>query len=326
MAYNKSKASKTASKESTQQAEQTEQAEKGKFDVYTMVTERIILQLEQGKIPWRKPWVNVGGKSVNLSSLAFNRVTKKPYSLCNQLLLTNSGEYATFKQWADCGGKVRKGEKSETVVFWKIFVNEELDKDTNKIVKKTIPMLRYYNVFHISQVDGVEPLKFDTETVKVDFTNDRIETAEQVFTEYTNRENIPVSFCGDEAFYSPLADSITIPKFEQFRVSNEYYSTCFHEAIHSTMHKTRCNREDAKGFFGSHNYSKEELVAEIGSSAIMNYLNIETADTFTNSTAYIQSWIKKLRDDKKFIVSASSKAEKAIKYILNVNDTDTEQE
>ena len=118
--------------------------------VYEMVTDRIIEQLENGVIPWKKPWTGV-------RSGAFNRISKKPYSLLNQMLLKFDGEYATFKQWQDLGGHVRKGEHSEIVVFWKIQPVEEEQEDGTKVVKQ-IPLLRYYNVFHISQVDGVEPL------------------------------------------------------------------------------------------------------------------------------------------------------------------------
>ncbi len=118
--------------------------------VYEMVTDRIINQLEQGVIPWQKPWTGV-------RSGAYNRISKKSYSLLNQMLLQHDGEYATFKQWQDLGGHVRKGEKSEIVTFWKIQPVEEEQEDGTKVVKQ-IPLLRYFNVFHISQVDGVEPL------------------------------------------------------------------------------------------------------------------------------------------------------------------------
>ena len=118
--------------------------------VYEMVTERIIKQLEEGIIPWEKPWTGV-------RSGAFTRVSKKSYQLLNQYLLSKEGEYATFKQWTELGGHIRKGEKSEIVVFWKMLPVEEVQEDGTKIVRN-IPLLKYINVFHISQVDGVEPL------------------------------------------------------------------------------------------------------------------------------------------------------------------------
>lgn len=277
--------------------------------VYEMVTDRIIEQLEKGVIPWQKPWTGV-------KSGAFNRISKKPYSLLNQMLLKFDGEYATFKQWQDLGGHVRKGEKSEIVCFWKIQPIEEEQEDDTKVVKQ-IPLLRYYNVFHISQVDGVEPLPQEA----IDNNIEPIEKAENILHDYWTRENIKVEHkAGNRAYYSPTLDMICLPLFEQFVDSSEYYSTAFHESVHSTMKENRCNRdEDRKGknvAFGSEDYSKEELVAEIGSATILNIIGVETKDSFTNSAAYIQNWLSVLRNDVKFIVSASSKAEKAVKYIL----------
>ena len=278
------------------------------INVYELVTNRIIEQLENNIVPWEKPW------SGTLDG-AFNRVSKKPYSILNQMLLKYDGEYASFKQWKDLGGHIRKGEKSEIVVFWKMYPIKEKQDDGTEIIK-TIPLLKYINVFHISQVDGVEPLK-----QKVTHDIEPIDKAEKILNDYWNRENITIEHVkGDKAFYSPMFDKIQLPLFEQFKQSEEYYSTAFHESVHSTMKTSRCNRqEDRKGkvvSFGSEEYSKEELVSEVGSAQLMNIVGIETTKSFRNSTAYIQSWLKVLRNDNKFIVSASSKAEKAVNYIL----------
>lgn len=280
------------------------------INVYELVTNRIIEQLENNIVPWEKPW---GGTLDG----AFNRVSKKPYSILNQMLLKYGGEYASFKQWKDLGGHIRKGEKSEIVVFWKMYPIKEKQDDETEIIK-TIPLLKYINVFHISQVDGVEPLK-----QKVTHDIEPIDKAEKILNDYWNRENITIEHVkGDKAFYSPMFDKIQLPLFEQFKQSEEYYSTAFHESVHSTMKTSRCNRqEDRKGkvvSFGSEEYSKEELVAEVGSAQLMNIVGIETTKSFRSSTAYIQSWLKVLRNDNKFIVSASSKAEKAVNYILGI--------
>lgn len=279
-----------------------------KANVYGMVTNRIIAELEKGNIPWEKPWTGV-------RSGAYNRITKRPYSLLNQMLLQHRGEYATFKQWQDLGGHVRKGEKSEIVVFWKIFESKEANSDTGEIEIKTIPLLRYYNVFHISQVEGVEPL------TEQQLNNDvePLEAGDKIITDYINREHLNFIECkSNKAYYSPSNDTVVVPLKEQYNLINEYYSTTFHELTHSTGHKDRLNRlqSGAVAAFGSENYSKEELVAEIGSATLMSIAGIETAKTFRNSTAYIQNWLQVLRNDNKFIVSASSKAEKAVNYIL----------
>lgn len=273
--------------------------------VYEMVTSRIIEQLEKGIIPWRKPWSGI-------KAGAYNRITKRPYSLLNQCLLLHDGEYATFKQWQSLGGKIKKGSKSEIVVFWKPYIVEEKLQDGTTI-KKSIPLLRYYSVFHISQVDSVEPLK-RPELNEIE----SVESADTIITEYINREGI--WFVNDkpsnQAYYSPSLDKVVVPIKEQYSNINEYYSTTFHELIHSTGHQSRLNRLTQKAAFGSENYSKEELVAEIGSACMLNQINIETPQTFKNSAAYIQNWLTALKNDTRLIVSAAGKAEKAVEYII----------
>ncbi len=280
------------------------------MNIYETVTNRIIEQLEKGVIPWQKPWQ--GSRSG-----AFNRISKKSYSLLNQMLLKFDGEYATFAQWSNLGGKIKKGEKAELIVFWKICPIEETKEDGTKEVKQ-MPLLKYINVFHISQVEGVEPLPADARE-----NIEPIEEAEKVLTDYWTREHITVEHIQeDKAFYSPSRDLIQLPLLEQFNNANEYYSTAFHETVHSTMLEKRCNRREGNKLvsFGSDDYSKEELVAELGSASLMNIIGIETKGSFKNSSAYIQSWLTVLKNDVKFIVSASSKAEKAVNYILNITE------
>lgn len=278
-----------------------------KKSVYEIITERIIEQLENGVIPWQKPWSGT-------HSGAYNRISNKPYSLLNQMILKHDGEYATFKQWSDLGGKIRKGEKSEVVTFWKIQPIEEENEDGEKVIRQ-IPILKYFNVFHISQVDGVEP----KEQLKISDL-EPIEEAEKIKTEYMNREHLKIfEKVTNDAFYLPIQDYIQVPCKEQYQDIEEFYSTLFHEMIHSTGHKNRLNRPDMQGIvrYGSEKYSKEELTAELGSAMIINILGIETEKSFKNSSGYIQDWLQVLKNDNKFIVSASSKAEKAVKYILN---------
>ena len=279
---------------------------KEKFNIYQEITDRIIAQLENGEIPWVKPWSGV-------KDGAFNRVSKKPYSLLNQMILQHNGEYATFKQWSELGGNIRKGAKSEMVVFWKILEKTETNSNGEE-VKSVIPYLRYINVFHISQVDGVEPLE------RMTTTHEPIAEAEKIKSDYEEREHFTIyEKVTNDAFYSPSKDFIQIPCREQYEDIMEFYSTLFHEMVHSTGHRDRLGRFDEGSklvAFGSEDYSKEELVAEIGSATLMNVVGIETAKTFKNSAAYIQNWLRVLRNDNKFIVSASSKAEKAVKYIL----------
>ncbi len=276
-----------------------------KFDIYQTITDRIIEQLKSGHIPWSKPWRGV-------RSGAFNRISKQPYSLLNQMLLKHDGEYASFKQWKELGGHIRKGEKSEIVVYWNIIDKEVTNKDGEKEVKH-IPILKYYNVFHISQVEGVEPLEKPLTDLKP------IDNAEKVITDYVSRESINYKeTISNKAYYSPVMDAVVVPSKKQYTNINDFYATAFHELTHSTGHKTRLARISTKEIaaFGSHEYSKEELVAEIGSASLLNLLGLETSKTFKNTTAYIQSWLQVLKNDNRFIVSAASKAEKAVNYIL----------
>ena len=279
------------------------------MNVYQIVTNRIIRQLEEGTIPWKKSWISV-------REGAFNRISKKPYSIMNQLLLSRQGEYASYKQWQTLGGQVRKGAKSEIVVFWKLLDVKD-DKSANSKVGtlKKVPLLRYYNVFHISDVDGVDPLPeedfFDTAPIA---------SAEQIFNDYINREHIGLDIQKtNRAFYSPARDVIHLPDIKQYANSSDYYSVAFHEATHSTGHKDRLRRfapNTPIAPFGSPDYSKEELVAELGSATILSTLGLETADTFQGSAAYIHNWLSVLKNDNKFIVSASSKADKAVSMIM----------
>ena len=143
-----------------------------------------------------------------------------------------------------------------------------------------------------------------------------------LIADYIAREKVTIRHKrGDRAFYRPVTDVVVLPEMAQFHSTAEYYSTAFHELIHSTGHSTRLNRLDSTVFFGSEAYSKEELIAEIGAAALLNHVGLETFGSFRNSAAYIQSWLKVLQNDKRMIVSAAGKAEKAVQMILgSVNE------
>lgn len=286
-------------------------------NIYQIVTDRICEQLNKGIIPWNKPWTGVADGAISYT-------TRKPYSLLNQMLLGEDGEYITFNEVAKLGGKVKKGAKSQMVVFFKRYVKEEtgINPDTgeeeNK--EKISFALRYYNVFNVKDCEGI-PAK--TREEKRLFTEDK--TGEEVISEYINREaSNGFTFentKGNRAYYSHLLDKVVLPLKEQFKEEGEYYSTAFHEIAHSTLKECRCNRKQKETVhFGDEDYSKEELVAEITSANICSVTGIETASTFQNSVAYIQSWLRALQNDTKMIVFASSQAEKATRYILGITE------
>ncbi|MFD1362787.1 ArdC family protein [Lentibacillus salinarum] len=266
--------------------------------VYEIVTNQIIKKLEEGTVPWKKPWN--GGVAVNW-------VTQKPYRGINTMLLSG-GEYATFKQIQQAGGKVKKGEKSHLVVFWKMI---EVDDEENEQETKTIPLLRYYRVFEVGeQVEGLERKRIEEK-----FQHDPIEEAEAVKENYINSPTY--THLPGEAWYKPFDDHINVPPKEDFPNIHEYYSTLFHEMIHSTGHSDRLNRKGVvqHNRFGSENYSKEELVAELGASMLCGVTGINN-ETIDNSASYIQSWLRALKNDKTLIVQASQQAQKACDHIL----------
>lgn len=283
------------------------------IDIYAVVTDKIISQLEQGVIPWQKPWIGIG------SNAAVSWAKGTTYSILNQILLGEPGEYITFKQCVQAGGRVKKGVKSRIIVFWKMLEKPVLDEYGKPVIGKDgqpkshlIPLLNYYNVFHIRECEGIESKQKD----ELPGVVHPVESAEQVIGNYVTRYNIGFSHeHGDRAFYHPSSDSIMLPMMEQFKSVAEYYSTAFHELTHSTGHISRLNRLE-KTTFGSEAYSKEELVAEIGAASLMNEMGFETDESFKNSVAYVQSWLKALRNDKKMIISAAGKAEKAVRMIL----------
>lgn len=297
----------------------TPKTNNNRVNVYQMVTDRIIAELEKGIIPWHKPWTGValadGG--------AVNYVSRRPYSFLNQMLLGRSGEYLTFKQIKDLGGSVKKGAKAQMVVFYTTLAVKQTSvtpEGEEKEESKLIPYLRYYNVFHLDDTTGIESKIKDSEK-PVEHVNEPIEQAEAIINGYLSREP-KLKFVNDKpsdrAFYSPAIDKVVVPKMSQYELVEEYYSTTFHELTHSTMHEKRCDRkaDNKMASFGSKDYSREELVAELGSAMLCNFAGIDSEKAFKNSVAYIQGWLKKLRNDNKMIVWASSRAEKSSKYII----------
>lgn len=287
--------------------------------VYEEVTNSIITMLEQGQIPWHKPWTGT-------SAGAISHNTGRPYSLLNQILLMVPGEYITWNQVQQEGGKVKKGAKAKHVYFWKMYKKPETDEDGNPVLDDegkqkmvNIPVLKSFMVFHIADCEGIEPKWTDK---LPEITAKPIEEVDRVFMNYITREGIKLEnqAISDRAYYSPSLDLINLPRLDQFTETAEYYSTAFHESVHSTGHVSRLNRfggSAALAAFGSESYSKEELVAEIGSACILHSLGIETPESFKNSAAYVQGWLHALKDDKQMIIGAAARAEKAIAMILN---------
>ncbi|MBD7971102.1 ArdC family protein [Paenibacillus gallinarum] len=267
--------------------------------IYEMVTNRMIQLLELGVVPWRRPW-RVGA--------AVNWKNQKSYRGINTLLL-DPGEYATFKQISESGGKVKKGEKGHIVVFW-----TWLEKENEKTGKtENIPLLRYYTVFEINkQCEGLNS-KRNNQT----YEHDPIEEAERIFRLYQDAPR--VFFESGRAFYQPSNDIISVPPLRDYVNPEEYYCTLFHEHVHSTGHRKRLNRSGITELvaFGDESYSKEELIAEIGAAMLCGVAGIDNS-TIDNSAAYVGGWLRKLKSDKRIIVQAAGQAQKAADYILGI--------
>jgi antirestriction protein ArdC len=275
------------------------------MNVYEIITKQIIEKLESGTIPWQRPWI--GGPAKNL-------ISNKPYQGINTILLACSGfsspYWLTFKQAQAKGGHVKKGEKGTIICFWKTY-KKSAPTDDDPDNEESRYVLRYYRVFNVDQCEGVEAPSLKQH----DFNP--IEQCEKVVNEMPNKP--AVKHESSRAFYAPMTDHVNMPKPESFENSEAYYSVLFHELSHSTGHKSRTDRhnlEKTDHMFGSKDYSKEELVAEMGAAFLCGHTGIENK-TIDNSAAYIQSWVKKFKDKPKMVIQAAGKAQKSTDYILN---------
>jgi len=281
--------------------------------IYEIVTERIIELLEEGTVPWHKPWKGGAGQA------PMNMVSGKPYRGVNIFLLATQGYdspyWLSFNQIKKKGGQVVKGEKSTLIIFWKFLEKSEKDENGEEKIRK-VGMLRYYRVFNLEQTEGLKlPVTGQLELGDTDFDFQPIEICEGIVKSWDDCPKI--NHQQNRAYYRPSSDSINMPKHKRFDSEEEYYSTLFHEMSHSTGHSSRLDRDSLTALcpFGSTNYSKEELVAEMGAAMLCGMAGIEN-DTIDNSAAYIKGWLKKLNDNPKWVIQAAGKAQKSCDLIL----------
>lgn len=277
--------------------------------VYQIITDRVVELLESGTVPWHRSW---GGKW----QWPRNLVSGNCYRGINVFLTGCQGYsspyWLTFKQAQKLGGNVKKGEKGTQVVFWKQWERE--NKETGTVDK--LPVLRYFTVFHASQCEGVQVP--ETETPQNDFTP--IEQCERAVAQFELKPSIRHDF--DKAFYRPNDDLVGMPAREAFDAAESYYSVLFHELTHSTGHSSRLNRKEISesiAAFGSEDYGREELVAEMGAAFMCGHCGIEQ-QTINNSAAYVAGWLKTIRKDAKLVIQAASAAQKAADHMLGIKN------
>lgn len=283
------------------------------FDLYSRVTRQVTELLEKGVVPWRSPILGQqqarlprnlntgkGYRGVNVFTLAFTAYT----------MGYESAYWLTYRQAKERGGQVRKGERATPVVFWKPL--EEVDEKTGE--KKRAFVLRCYNAFNVEQCDGIErpdavayPLREHTP----------LEAAERLLAGFADGPT--VEHQGSQAYYRPLTDTVRLPEPERFTSSAEYYSTWFHELAHSTGHSKRVDRklDTDPAPFGTADYSKEELVAEMTAA----FLSAETGIApvvIENQAAYIKGWLGRLKQDSRLLVFAAGAAQKAADWIKGI--------
>ncbi|MGI4741298.1 MAG: ArdC family protein [Janthinobacterium lividum] len=277
-------------------------------DVYQLVTDRIVTALEGGIIPWRKPWNAVYG-------LPRNYATGKAYTGINAFLLHFSGAlpfFLTFKQALALGGCVRKGAKGHPVVYYNISLRE--NQQTGK--EEKMPFLKYYTVFSVEDIEGID---FSLPVVE-EREHTPLAVAEAIVKGWEGRPAI--EHLHQRAYYSPSLDFVNMPRLATFTTVEGYYATLFHELTHSTGHASRLDRPDLTAGEGkqSASYAREELTAEMGASFLCAAAGLHTEQTEENAVAYIQTWLERLKNDKKLVLQAASKAQRAAKLILNTSE------
>lgn len=284
-----------------------------KPNIHEIVTDRIIQTMEQGIVPWLKPWTNHGGPT--------SLTTGKPYRGINNLILemvqiADGHElplWGTFKQAKALGGSVRKGEQGTPVVLWKPMEKEKDDGKTESYM-----MMRYFTVFNVAQMDDVTiPDKFliQRDPVPVlDGLNEALHYPGGPEVQHATQ---------DRAYYLPKDDKIVLPTLDQFTSPEAYAATALHEVIHSTGHQDRLGRIEMNQPFGCEGYAQEELVAEIGSAMLATALNIKVE--WEQTAAYISGWLERLRNDRKLLIQAAQKAQRAVDHTQIMDSSETSE-
>lgn len=293
-----------------------------KMDIHQEITNRIVEALETAgdvQLPWIR---SAGGSHARPKNIASNN----PYNGINVLSLWisaldknfPSNVWGTYKQWQQQGCQVRKGEKSSLVVFYKQLNFSEKNEQTGEDTVSERLMARASWVFNAAQVEGYDLLEPDVPALP---SFEPLEKAE-FFAANTQAE---ISEGGDKACYIPSIDTIRMPDRKRFigtdtsTPAEAWYSTLFHELVHWAGSKKRLDR-DLSNRFGSEKYAVEELIAELGAAFLCADLGI-TQQPREDHACYIKNWLAVLKNDKRAIFTAASKASQAANWLQSFSPT-----
>jgi antirestriction protein ArdC len=293
-------------------------------DVYRRITDRIVTDLEAGVRPWLRPW-NAGHAAGRITRpLRANGVAYRGINVIALWMEAAAKGFAapiwmTYRQARESGGQVRKGEHGSLVVYADTVTRTETDADTGLETESEIPFLKGYTVFCVDQIDGL-PAQYYAKAAPVLDPIQRLAGAEAFFA----ATGATIRHGGTQAFYSVTHDHVQMPPFETFRDAESYYATLSHECTHMTRHPSRLDRDFGRKRFGDEGYAMEELVAELGSAFLCADLGL-TPEPRADHAAYIASWLKVLKDDKRAIFTAAGHAQRAADYLNRLQPQPTEE-
>jgi antirestriction protein ArdC len=295
-----------------------------KADVYTRITNTIVAELEKGQRPWFKPWSAGHAAGRITRPLRANGIPYRGVNVLSLWLEAESKGYAapiwmTYRQATEYGGQVRKGERGSLVVYASTTTRTSTDEGSGEELERSIPFLKGYTVFNVEQIDGL-PAHYHATAAPVLDPVQRIAQAEAFFA----ATGADLRHGGDRAYYNVSQDFIQMPPFVAFRDAESYYATLAHEATHWTGHATRLQRSFGRKRWGDEGYAMEELVAELGSAFLASDIGI-APDVRPDHAAYIASWLKVLKEDKRAIFTAASHAQRAAD-LLNGFQPETQAE
>jgi antirestriction protein ArdC len=255
-----------------------------------------------GKLPWQKPWNVVALKNI---------ATLRPYRGINVLVLSLLGQdnyFLTFNQAVTHGGTIKKGSKSLQVAFFKPFEEEKTLASGAKVKVMKGGFWRYYNVFNFSDSEGTNLTRPKTDNPLADNFTENVQAEE-----FMVKCGCPIVYSGNRACYSPGLHRIQLPPREQFKAIAEFYKTAFHEITHSLAAESGKKLDSS---FGSDEYSKEELVAELGANFIASFCGVDISTHFDNSGEYLRHWLEVIRAEPKILLSAASEAQRRFDLLL----------